>query len=279
MSQALTITITAPSLENPAAILLRKDNNFYMFKANTPEQLSETVNPLFKFSLETCRISLDGQSAIFSEKEIFVQVICPLPVHLKRLISGEPMNFPVETVVINQQQYQFSLQPQCICLVHASTKKVLTIPYHWIYMKKLDQKWISLKIINEKAVICAPARPSFINLQIHTAEKPQILQQVDMMFPSAEIALEFSEELLAQISYAVLLVERNFSFISKINTIRLHQPELECMNFYQTNVKSQLSKDQYSLLVSQLDPQRSIRPESPEKTEKLQKLERQERDL
>ena len=99
------------------------------------------------------------------------------------------------------------------------------------------------------------------------------------MFLSAEIALEFSEQLLAQIMYAILLVERNFSFINKINAIKLHQPELQCMNFYQTNFQSQLSDNQYSLLVSQLNPQRSIKQESGEKAEKLQKLERQERDL
>lgn len=160
-------------------------------------------------------------------------------------------------------------------LVHETTKKILTIPYHWIYMKKLDQKWISLKIINEKAVVCAPARPSFIKLQIHTENQPQILQQVDLMFLSAEIALEFSEQLLAQITFAILLVERNFSFISKINTIKLQQPELECMSFYQTSFKSQLSEDQYSLLVSQLNPKRSIKQESGEKTERMEKLERQ----
>lgn len=201
------------------------------------------MNPLFKFAKQTCRITLDGQSAVFAEKELFVQILCPLPAQLKNLLNEEPMNFPTENVVINGQKYQLMMQQRCLCLVHATTKKILTIPYHWIYMKKLDQKWISLKIINEKAVVCAPAHPSFINLQIRTANKPQILQQVDMMFLSAEIALEFSEQLLAQVIYAILLVERNFSFISKINTIKLQQPELECMNFYHTNSKSQLSDE------------------------------------
>ena len=101
MSQALTITITTPSLEHPTAILLRQNDMFYMFKANSPEKLSESVNPLFKFSRQMCRITLDGQSATFSEKELFVQILCPLPVQLKCLLNGEPMNFPTEKVVIN----------------------------------------------------------------------------------------------------------------------------------------------------------------------------------
>lgn len=37
MSQALTITITTPSLDFPTAVLLRKDDMFYMFRANSPE--------------------------------------------------------------------------------------------------------------------------------------------------------------------------------------------------------------------------------------------------
>lgn len=79
MSHALTITITTPSLDYPTAVLLRQNGMFYMFRASSPDQLNENVNPLFKFSSQTCRISLDGQSAIFSEKELFVQILCPLP--------------------------------------------------------------------------------------------------------------------------------------------------------------------------------------------------------